>query len=640
MPILDMPFHFVKWSNPAEVVVVDLKTNTSKRIFTPNENDKIPDLPFLRGSSQVIPWGDYHICLVHDCDLFHNRMKQKDATYMHRFVIWDRNWKTIKITDPFSFMDGEIEFCCGMAILNEDMLITFGFQDNAAYILKIPGEMIPSLLFNNEFEWGIIEKNDWFRKGLEKEVVDDIYQKFFKVEENDVVFDIGASVGVFTNKILHNNPSKVICIEPQVDLYKSLVRNVGGNKVVTCYNSGIADKSGPTESNTLYDPTVVFNTEKNVPFIGISFKDLITNIDHIDFLKIDCEGGEYDVFNDENLPWIKNNVYKIAGEVHLRTPEEKVKFRHFRDTYLKAFPNFKLFSYDMVDITWDIWNEHFLEYYINCNFYIDNRVKWRSTKYPSLEITTYIPENGCAINCLFCPQGVLKKAYNVNPKELTLEAFKFLIDKIPKEVNITFAGFAEPFLNPDCTNMILYAHNSEHKVSVFTTGVGMVEEDIDRFKSIPFDGPQGGFVLHLPDKEGYAGHKGTASYIDLAKKLSNGLIHNFNTVTMGTLPDDLRQWFPNTKRQEMWSRAGNLDKVKIGVEYNKITHASDRVTCNCIEKLYHNVLLPNGDIVLCCMDYGLENKLGNLFKQEYEDIVPDKDTVFKLCSNCENGVKV
>jgi hypothetical protein len=45
-------------------------------------------------------------------------------------------------------MDGEIEFCCGMAFYNEDLLISFAFQDNAAYILKIPKSKIDSIIWN------------------------------------------------------------------------------------------------------------------------------------------------------------------------------------------------------------------------------------------------------------------------------------------------------------------------------------------------------------------------------------------------------------------------------------------------------------------------------------------------------------
>ena len=49
-----------------------------------------------------------------------------------------------------------------------------------------------------------------FRETVEKEIlVDKIYERFFEVEEGDVVFDIGASLGPFTYSILHKKPSQV-----------------------------------------------------------------------------------------------------------------------------------------------------------------------------------------------------------------------------------------------------------------------------------------------------------------------------------------------------------------------------------------------------------------------------------------------
>jgi hypothetical protein len=35
-------------------------------------------------------------------------------------------------------MDGHVEFATGMAIKDDHCFITFGFQDNAAYLLKFP----------------------------------------------------------------------------------------------------------------------------------------------------------------------------------------------------------------------------------------------------------------------------------------------------------------------------------------------------------------------------------------------------------------------------------------------------------------------------------------------------------------------
>ena len=85
---------------------------------------------------------------------------------------------------------------------------------------------------------------------------------------------------------------------------------------------------------------------------------------------------------------------------------------------------------------------------------------------------------------------------------MTLENFKKVIDKLPKEIRITFSGFTEPWLNKHCTDMLLYAHEQGHPVSAFSTGVGMTLDDVERIKDIPFtQGPNGGFCLHLPDQE-------------------------------------------------------------------------------------------------------------------------------------------
>jgi hypothetical protein len=146
MPVLDKPYHFIQWTNPAVLVKADLKTRKSRRAREVNESNKVEGMPFLRGGSQVIPWHGYYVCIVHDCDLYNNLLEQKDATYMHRFVVYDRDWNIVKIGDPFSFMDGKIEFCCGLAEYEHDLLITFGFQDNAAFLLRIHQAMLSTVL--------------------------------------------------------------------------------------------------------------------------------------------------------------------------------------------------------------------------------------------------------------------------------------------------------------------------------------------------------------------------------------------------------------------------------------------------------------------------------------------------------------
>jgi organic radical activating enzyme len=412
MPVLDMPFHFVKWTNPTEVIKVNLDTLTSETVYL--GQDIIPNLPDFRGGSQVITWGDYRICLVHEVNLFFNRLEQKDAKYFHRFVVWDKDWNIVKLTDPFSFMTGEIEFAEGMALYNDDLLITFGFQDNAAFILKIPKNIIPSILGINKYK---------------------------------------------------------------------------------------------------------------------------------DSLK-------------------------------------------------------------------------------------------------GLEITTTILEKGCPVNCSFCPQGLISSTYK-GQTHLSLDEFKTVIDKLSTDVEIIFAGFAEPFLNKSCADMIVYADSKGFKVSLFTTGNGMTLEDVDKIKGITFaTGSNSGFVLHLPDKEGYSKQPLTDNQMDVYKAISNNFLDKdfFSSVSMADVTEKLRKIFPDTYIQEMYSRAGNMELEKLfRPQLSKLNYKSTEPkivdsTCNFENR---NVLLPNGDVVLCCQDYGLKHVLGNLFLGEY--MIPLSNTPFELCRKCENG---
>ena len=68
MPIIDQPYHFVKWTNPTEVVKVDINNNTSETTHLVENN--IDFKRDIRGGSQVIPYGDYHIAIIHEVNLY------------------------------------------------------------------------------------------------------------------------------------------------------------------------------------------------------------------------------------------------------------------------------------------------------------------------------------------------------------------------------------------------------------------------------------------------------------------------------------------------------------------------------------------------------------------------------------------
>jgi len=143
MPVLDKPFTYVKWTNPTEVVEADITTGKTKQLY----HGEYKDLPRdIRGGSQLIPWRDYYIAITHEVNLFNDSLGRKDGLYLHRIVLWNKDFTEMKCSEEFSFMGGHIEFCAGLAFKDSKFLITFGFQDNSACVLSVPEKIIEQLL--------------------------------------------------------------------------------------------------------------------------------------------------------------------------------------------------------------------------------------------------------------------------------------------------------------------------------------------------------------------------------------------------------------------------------------------------------------------------------------------------------------
>ena len=143
VPVLDKPYHFVKWSMPTELVKADPHESICEQVLL---KDTVPAPADQRGSSQIIRWGNIYLSISHEVNLFKNYLKQKDAIYRHRVLLWDNEFNLIGVGQPFTFLDARIEFCVGAAMYEDDLLVSFGFQDNAAFVLRVPHLVVEDLI--------------------------------------------------------------------------------------------------------------------------------------------------------------------------------------------------------------------------------------------------------------------------------------------------------------------------------------------------------------------------------------------------------------------------------------------------------------------------------------------------------------
>lgn len=197
-----------------------------------------------------------------------------------------------------------------------------------------------------------------------------------------------------------------------------------------------------------------------------------------------------------------------------------------------------------------------------------------------LEITTNI---GCSNNCWYCPQDLLLSQYH-SKSSMSLVYFDKYLAKIPKEVIIMFAGFSEPFLNHACYKMICHA-SQQHEVMVYTTLKGFEYWMFEYIEHIKFKF----FYYHQTQKN---------------KNILGMKLYNLSNFMEGGI--------------SLHDRAGNIPNLPHRYIKGKIL---------CQEGMEHGVLLPNGDVVLCCMNYGLQHKLGNLTKQSYQEIFNSKELI-------------
>lgn len=221
----------------------------------------------------------------------------------------------------------------------------------------------------DKLDWGIFNNSPISKDYIESEIRHGIYTKFFDVEEGDVVFDIGSSIGPFVATILHKNPKEVHCFEPHKTFFNTLKNNLSNYNNIY-FNCLAIDKE--TKETAKIKSFIDDYTGLEIETATITFKDYIKShkIEKIDFIKLDCEGGEWSIFTEENYDWISKNVRKITGEFHLPDEEAKTNFIKFRDLYLVNATNVKVFisnKFAVIDyINPRIWDNKFV--YENLNY--------------------------------------------------------------------------------------------------------------------------------------------------------------------------------------------------------------------------------------------------------------------------------
>lgn len=270
-----------------------------------------------------------------------------------------------------------------------------------------------------------------------------------------------------------------------------------------------------------------------------------------------------------------------------------------------------------------------------------------SKKLRGLEVSTSM---GCRVNCKYCPQSLLLSRYYEQDKKrqqyLTLDDFKKVLENVEPGGFISFCGMVEPFHNPQCADMICYAHEQGYRVYLFTTLMGMKNEDFEKIKNVPLDF----FELHIPDAEENSHFVIDDAYKELLVKIQERF-QSYTYSCHGRVHPEIAGLIDASKSAGLLlgDRAGNLD---IGQE--PIRREPPFLCAHGFEDSLNQwlpVMLPDGTLVACCNDYGMRHVFGNLIRQTWEEIAAGEEytkfrrswedgTVDSLCRSCGDAVPV
>jgi FkbM family methyltransferase len=215
-------------------------------------------------------------------------------------------------------------------------------------LLKTNSKIIKEYLLPRKIKNGLIfyeAVNNWFKINGD----DNLRYNYPNLNEESIVFDIGGYHGNFALKIYEKYKSNIYVFEPVTTFCEIIKNKIKNIDKITLLPYGLGSKNFKTNIALLNDSASTFRKSKNYQTIEI--KDIVEfmelkNIETISLVKINIEGGEFDLL--ESI--IANNLaYKfenIQVQFHRDIKHAHKRMMNIRNNLLST--HHLTFCYDFV----------------------------------------------------------------------------------------------------------------------------------------------------------------------------------------------------------------------------------------------------------------------------------------------------
>ncbi|MEM2511338.1 MAG: FkbM family methyltransferase [Candidatus Methanomethylicia archaeon] len=181
--------------------------------------------------------------------------------------------------------------------------------------------------------------------------IERVYDRYYRLQDDDVVVDIGAHVGLFTLKVA-KSVKLVLAVEPHPFNYRLLTMNIALSKLenVIPVKLALSSYSGKaklylrsTATHTLKEKDQIFGLESGETLeVEVETLDRLIDelrLNKVTFVKIDVEGAELDVLKGSQRVLTENDRLFLAIAAY-HYPGEALEVAEYLQTKgFKVFTN-------------------------------------------------------------------------------------------------------------------------------------------------------------------------------------------------------------------------------------------------------------------------------------------------------------
>lgn len=193
---------------------------------------------------------------------------------------------------------------------------------------------------------------EWLDAGGDK-----AFRTDYQLNETSIVFDVGGYRGDFAADIIKRYGCTVFVFEPIREFYEQIRERFLTDSRVNVFNYGLSDKDkqlifelGEDATSAVPPTTATRNSvTADVRRFSSVFQEL--NIKELDLVKLNIEGGEYDVINDISTSGIIKKIKHLDIQFH--DIDQSSVGRMTNSRKLLSEDHFPVFAFDFV---WEGWS--------------------------------------------------------------------------------------------------------------------------------------------------------------------------------------------------------------------------------------------------------------------------------------------